>query len=137
MRPLLALIGAAIIGSITPLVAAPALAMVQGDITWFGKVKTGLWEIKDRRSGELVDKVCVRDTKQLLQLRHTGPLCQRKVLRQDDSHAYVYYQCGPKGHGYTNVILESSGLMQITSQGLYDNSPFQFSAEARRIGACS
>jgi len=117
--------------------ATPGIAMMQGTIPWLGNLETGLWEIKDRKTGDIVDKICIRDAKQLLQLRHSGPLCQREILRQDNSHAYVYYQCGAKGHGYTNIIMEGGGLMQITSQGLYDNSPFDFSAEARRIGKCS
>ena len=135
--PYLALLASFLIGLSVMSIAAPASALVLDDIPWLSNLKTGLWEVKDRRSGELVDKVCVRDPKQLLQLRHTGPLCRRDVLRQDATHAYVYYQCGAKGHGYTNIIMEGSNLMQITSQGLYENSPFQFSAEARHVGACS
>lgn len=117
--------------------SVPAMALVQGDIPWLSNLKTGLWEVKDRNSGEIVDKVCVRDPKQLLQLRHSGPLCPREILRQDASHAYVYYQCGAKGHGYTNINMEGNNLMQISSQGLYNNAPFQFTAEARRVGECS
>ncbi|MEO1043907.1 MAG: hypothetical protein AAFX04_00540 [Pseudomonadota bacterium] len=103
---------------------------------WLNSLEPGLWEIRDRSSGETVDRVCVRDVKQLLQLRHRGPLCQRKTLRESDDKGYIYYECGRKGHGYTSLKTENSHLAQISSQGLFNNAPFQFTVEARHVGSC-
>ena len=40
------------------------------------------------------------------------------------------------GYGRTNLRREISRLVQIESQGIVDGLPFQFAAEARRVGAC-
>ncbi|WOE75782.1 hypothetical protein [Alterisphingorhabdus coralli] len=105
---------------------------------WLSALKLGMWEIRDRSNGGSVDRVCVRDRKQLLQLRHRGPLCQREVLREKGDEGYVYYQCGgTKGHGYTSLKMENAGLAQISSQGLFNNAPFQFNVEARHVGSCN
>ncbi|MEM1133433.1 MAG: hypothetical protein AAGH53_10875 [Pseudomonadota bacterium] len=114
--------------------AAPVSA--QDAMPWLSSLKLGMWEIRDRANGEKVDRVCVRDRKQLLQLRHRGPLCKREVLREKGDEGYIYYQCGNKGHGYTSLKMENSGLAQINSQGLFNNAPFQFSVEARHVGSC-
>lgn len=113
--------------------AAPLMA--QG-MPWLDSLRLGLWEIRDRSSGDSVDRICVRDRKQLLQLRHPGPLCQPKLLREQGDEGYVYYECGRKGHGYTSLKIENSGLAQISSQGLFNNAPFQFNVEARYVGSC-
>lgn len=116
-------------------VSVPLLA--QTDMPWLASLKLGLWQITDRSSGKVVDKICVRDRNQLLQLRHSGPLCKRKLLRADGDEGYVYYDCGSdKGHGYTTLKTENSGLAQISSQGLFNNAPFLFNVEARYIGSC-
>lgn len=125
------LLGAALLGF-----ASPAVAVLAANVAWLDQVETGLWEIRDRNTRELVDKVCVRDPKQLVQLRHGASLCPREVLRQDNNHAFINYKCGSRGHGYTTLTLEGSNLMQINSQGLFENAPFNFSAEARRVGKC-
>ena len=48
----------------------------------------------------------------------------------------VQYSCPGDGYGRTNIRRESGSLVQIESQGIADGRPFQFTAEARRTGAC-
>ncbi len=41
------------------------------------------------------------------------------------------------GSGRTTIRVETPRLVQIETQGIADQSPFAFSAEARRIGTCT
>jgi hypothetical protein len=49
----------------------------------------------------------------------------------------VQYTCRGKGYGRTHIRRETGRLVQIDSQGIAGGLPFEFSAEARRVGDCS
>ncbi len=114
-------------------VAAPAqtpgLELLNG-------LKKGAWILKPRGSTEDGQSVCLGDPKLLLQIQHGSASCSRYVIEDGPRTARVSYKCGGLGHGVTTIRKESSGLVQIQSQGIENNAPFSFSVEGRHAGAC-
>lgn len=108
---------------------APELAML-------GKLQPGLWNLKERGSADIDDKLCVRDLRKLLQLRHRDLQCSRFVVSDEPDEVTVTYRCPGGGSGRTTIKYEGRGLIQIDSQGIAQNSPFSFAMEGRYAGAC-
>lgn len=109
---------------------APELAMMD-------KLQPGLWNLKERGSSDAADKVCLRDSKKLLQLRHRDAQCSRYVVSDEPDEVTVTYRCPGGGSGRTTIKYEGRGLVQINSQGIAQNSPFAFAVEGRFAGACA
>jgi len=63
--------------------------------------------------------------------------CDRLVVEDGPSEVTVQYTCRGQGYGRTSIRRETSRLVQIQSQGIRNGLPFEFSAEARRVGDCS
>jgi len=110
----------------TPEVSPPlsALAMLQ----------PGLWQLKTE--GEALRKVCIADPYALIQLRHRANACGRLVIANEKSTATIHYSCPGAGWGRTTIRAETPRLARIDTQGIADNEPFAFTAEARRLGPC-
>ena len=106
----------------------PALAMLDG-------LDKGQWELR-YRDGSTPRRICVRNGRQFLQLRHQQPGCSRAVVEDGPGNVTVQYTCRGDGYGRTTVRRETSSLVQVESQGIADGLPFQFGAEARRVGSC-
>jgi len=49
----------------------------------------------------------------------------------------VQYTCKGRGYGRTQIRKESGQLAQIDSRGIANGLPFEFTAEARRVGDCA
>jgi hypothetical protein len=112
-----------------PLVAqAPELAMLDG-------LSKGAWNLRIRDEGSQ-RQICLRTGRELIQLRHRGPDCSRFIVRDGADEVVVQYTCRGNGYGRTSIRRESNSLVQIQSQGIEGGTPFSFSAEARRTGAC-
>ncbi len=114
-------------------VAAPAQAP---ELVLLDGLKKGAWVLKSRGSTEEGERVCLGDPKLLLQIKHSGASCSRYVIEDSPQNLRVSYKCGGLGHGVTTIRGESSGLVQIQSQGIENNAPFSFSVEARHVGSC-
>ena len=116
-------------GLITPAIAqAPSLAMLSG-------LDDGQWEVRFR-DGAPARRLCVRTGLELIQLQHAQSGCSRFVVEDGASVVTVQYTCRGNGYGRTSVRRETTSLVQIDSQGIASGLPFQFSAEARKVGAC-
>lgn len=121
------------VAALTMLVAP---AMAQGpDLAMLDRLDPGQWELRFRPGDKKV-KICVRDGRQLIQLRHPQQSCSRFVVEDEADRVTVQYTCRGHGYGRTHIWRENSRLAQIESQGIVDERPFQFSAEARRLGNC-
>lgn len=99
-------------------------------------LKKGAWILKPRGSAGDGQRVCLGDPKLLLQIQHGSASCSRYVIEDNPQNLRVSYKCGRLGHGVTSIRKESSGLVQIQSQGIENNAPFSFSVEGRHDGAC-
>lgn len=106
----------------------PALAALDA-------LSPGAWNIR-YRPDNTTQRICLRDGRQFIQLRHTANGCTRFVIEDTPDRVTVQYTCTGHGYGRTHIRRESRGLVQINSQGIVDGLPFQFSAEARRVGPC-
>jgi len=122
-------LGAAAVLAATPVAAqAPELAML-------GTLTKGEWSLRHRADGSQ-QRICLRDGREFIQIRHREPGCSRFVVRDQANEVVVQYTCRGNGYGRTSIRREGSGLVQIQSQGIIDGAPFSINAEARHVGSC-
>mgnify|MGYP000022181058 CR=1 FL=1 len=107
----------------------PTLAM-------FDQIEPGRWEIRPRDGSSRPYPLCLNQGRRLIQLRHDGLNCDRLVIDDRADQVTVQYTCRGRGYGRTTVRRETARLVQIETQGIADGLPFDFAAEARRIGDC-
>lgn len=100
-----------------------------------GQLQPGLWQL--RVVGEPNRTICVADPHALMQIQHgAAAACTRLVIANEKASATVHYSCPGAGWGRTTLRVETPRAARIETQGIADNAPFAFTAEARRIGAC-
>ena len=116
------------------LVAFP-LAGHAAELGMLDSLTKGEWNLRIRDDGS-EQRICVRDGRELIQLRHKQPGCSRFVARDDANEVVVQYTCRGNGYGRTSIRREANGLVQIESQGIIDGAPFSISGEARHSGSC-
>ena len=107
---------------------APELAMLDG-------LAKGAWSLRIR-DDDSQQRICVRDGREFIQLRHRQPGCSQFVVQDGADEVVVQYTCRGNGYGRTSIRREGNGLVQIRSQGIEGGTPFAFSAEARQNGSC-
>ena len=107
------------------------------DLTALRKIELGLWDVraKDARDGGRT--MCISDPAVLTQLAHAGLSCSRFVISSTADDVVVHYSCPAMGSGQTEIRIETPRLVQIETQGMLRQTPFQMRYEARRIGDCS
>lgn len=106
-----------------------SLAMLDG-------LDAGRWELRLRNNGHETERLCVSNGRRFIQLRHPDAACDRFVVSDGPQAVTVQYTCRGKGYGRTEIRRETSRLVQIQSQGIVGGLPFDFTAEARRVGDC-
>ena len=101
------------------------------------KLQPGLWQLRVLGGGtQRPAPVCIGDPTVLAQLQHRNTPCSRLVVSQSDQGATVHYTCPAGGYGQTSLRVETPRLVQIDTQGIADNIPFAYRAEARLVGSC-
>jgi hypothetical protein len=115
-------------------VLAPAAAQAPG-LAMLGQLQRGQWELRFR-DGSPSRKLCLTSGRELIQLRHADRRCERLIVEDGASAVTVRYTCPGNGYGRTTIRRETSSLVQIDSRGIADGLPFEFLAEARRVGTC-
>jgi len=126
----LALAGAGVVLGL----AAPVLAQGNG-LAMLGSLAKGEWTIR-QRGGAPDRKICVKSGAELIQLMHRESGCSQFVVEDGAARVTVQYTCPGNGYGRTSIRRETSGLVQLESQGIESRTPFQLTAEARRTGTC-
>ena len=124
----MALIGLAAMGGGAAFAQGLQLAMLD-------RLEPGMWEVRSRDGGR-TERVCLDDGRRLIQLRHPNLACKQFVVEDESSSVTVHYTCSGQGSGRTHLRFESPKLVQIDSQGVAGHLPFDFTAEARRVGSC-
>ena len=124
----------ALLGLAALLVAIPfaAHAVELGMLDGLAK---GTWNLRIRDDGS-EQRICVRDGRELIQLRHKQAGCSRFVVRDEANEVVVQYTCRGNGYGRTSIRREGNGLVPVQSQGVIDGAPFSISGEARHGGSC-
>lgn len=115
--------------------AGPAMGAGQS-LAMLDQLSAGRWEIRYREAGVPAQKLCLANGQGLIQLRHPGPACDRFVIEGGPNQVVVQYTCKGRGYGRTEIRKESAQLVQIDSRGIANGLPFEFTAEARRVGDC-
>lgn len=127
LRPI-AIIGLAAGGMVSAAAQGPSLAMLD-------RLEPGQWQLRFR-DGSATQKICIRNGRDLIQLRHRNSKCSRYVIEDGRDEVTVQYTCRGSNYGRTSIRRETPSLAQIESQGIASGLPFQFTAEARRTGNC-
>lgn len=99
-------------------------------------VEPGRWQLKPYDGVGPARTICIAEAASLLQIQHPGASCSRFVIDNQPAIATVHYTCPGNGHGRTTIKVETSRLLDISSQGIAANAPFNMRYEARRIGGC-
>jgi hypothetical protein len=102
-------------------------------------LERGLWQLRavgSGASGAAANQLCLGDPRLLVQIQHGGTLCSQQLVEAGPSSVTVSYSCKGAGQGLTTIRKESGRLVQIKSQGIRNSSPFSFTVEGRRSGAC-
>ena len=123
---------ASIVVGVSASVIAFAPATAQSSLQMLSKLTPGQWEIRGRNGGS-ARSICGSE---LIQIRHRGAACNRFVVEDGANEVTVQYTCRGDGYGRTHIRRETATLAQIDGQGIAGGKPFQFAAEARRVGSC-
>jgi hypothetical protein len=110
-----------------------------GDLSLLESLERGLWQLRAVGGGASsapVSQLCVGNPSRLTQIQHGDSACDYYVVRSVPNSVTVSYSCKGQGQGLTTIRKESGKLIHIQSQGIRNNSPFSFSVEGRRSGAC-
>jgi len=111
------------------------LASHAAELGMLDTLTKGAWNLRIRDDGS-EQRICLRDGRELIQLRHKQPGCSRFVVQDGADEVVVQYTCRGNGYGRTSIRRESNGLVQVQSQGIIDGAPFSISGEARHSGSC-
>lgn len=115
-------------------IAVP-VAGQRGALGMLDQLEPGRWELRFR-DAPVVERLCVRNGRGLIQLRHPQEQCERFIVNDDVNDVTIQYTCRGRGYGRTHVRRVSGRLAQIETQGIAEGLPFNFAAEARRVGDC-
>ncbi len=125
---------ALLIGTFT--VALPSSVQAQNS-NILSSLKSGLWQFREKaRGNDIVDAICIGDVNKMIKIKNKNDRCTIKMLSQSGNSATYEYSCVGKGKGRTIIRKETSGLVQISSQGITDGQLFDFKLEARHAGSC-
>jgi hypothetical protein len=124
----------AVVATAMALLAVPLVAH-SAELGMLASLAKGEWTLRVRDDGSQ-QRICVRDGKELIQIRHKQSGCSRFVSTDEPEAVVVQYTCPGNGYGRTSIRREASGLVQIRTQGIHEGTPFSFQAEARHSGSC-
>lgn len=97
----------------------------------------GRWELRVREPNAPLQRLCLRDGRRLIQLRHAQHQCERFVVSDQPGDVTIQYTCPGRGYGRTHIHRQSDRIVQIESQGIAEGLPFNFVAEGRWVGECA
>src|SRR5687768_15573438 len=93
------------------LVVLPVAAFA-AELGMLDSLSKGGWNLRVRDDGSQ-QRICVRDGRELIQIRHKQPGCSRFVVTDNATEVVVQYTCRGNGYGRTSIRRESSTLVQI------------------------
>lgn len=119
------------------LATAPASTQERTRLNAVSALEPGLWALRDLDDLRASPRsICVADMQSLLQIEHRGSPCSRLVVDGDARSVTVHYTCPANGYGLTTIRVASPRSAKIETQGIKDNRPFLYRAEARRVRGC-
>jgi hypothetical protein len=130
---LLALTASQLLAAPAPVVSTSPAPSVMS-LAALKSLEPGLWQLEVK--GRAPRQMCVADTTALVQIEHEQPGCSRFVIANDPKVSTVHYSCQRAGWGRTTVRVETASSAVVETQGISSNAPFDYSVQARRLGAC-
>ena len=118
-------------------IVVPAAALAAAPPSALAQVAGGLWEISGVPGSKDPVRECVPDVTQLAQFEHRGHNCSRNVLSDKGSSTLISYKCGAAGFGQTTMDVLTPRSLQISTQGISDQLPFNYVLQAHRVGDCT
>ncbi len=115
----------------------PATALLAAQPSALASVAGGLWEISGAPGTHGPVRQCVGNVLALAQYEHRGRNCSRSVISDNESATKINYKCGAAGFGETEIEVITPRSLQISTQGISDQLPFNYVLQARRIGECT
>ena len=117
-------------------IAAPLVRAQVPSLRMLDRIDPGMWEVRVRDAAHTVRRMCLGTGRPLIQIKHPNTLCHSFVVQDESRFVTVHYTCPGAGYGRTQIRMENPQLAQVDSQGIADGFPFDFTAEARRVGVC-
>ena len=128
------------VGLICVAAGSGAMAFTQAkDTAFLESIQRGMWQLRALNGGSSnipASQICLGSPDYLVQMQHGSAGCEQYLVRSTPNSVTISYSCKGKGQGLTTVRKESARLLQIQSQGIRNNAPFSFVAEARFAGSC-
>lgn len=126
----------AVVGALLACGGSPAFGQ-RAALAMLDRIQPGTWELHARDASPATSRLCLGDTRRLIQIRHPDVACDRFVIEDLPERVTVQYTCHGRGYGRTTIRRENAQIVQIETQGIADGLPFEFAAEAKRIGNCA
>lgn len=98
--------------------------------------QSGMWEISGIPGTSGPVRQCVADTAVLARIEHRGRNCTQLMIEDNPTTAVIHYTCPRGGFGRSEMTLITPRSLRIHTQGISNNLPFNFVAQARRVGSC-
>ena len=130
------MIRGAILGLAAPIGVAAALIAASQPLALDG-TKPGLWELAGLPGASAPTRACITDVQALTRLEHRTRSCTSKVISDDGRSTVVEYSCGPAGFGHSKVEVITPRSLKISTQGISDALPFNYTLQAHRVGECA
>ena len=105
-------------------------------IAALAQVEPGQWQIKPFLGDGPARSLCISNAASFIQIEHGEASCSRFVVEDRPGVATVSYSCPGAGSGRTTIRVETTRLLDIQTQGIVNNAPFEVRYEARRTGPC-
>jgi hypothetical protein len=96
----------------------------------------GIWEISGVPGAAGPVRQCVADTALLARIEHRGQTCTQVMIEDRPTSTVIHYTCPRAGFGRSEITVITPRSLRIETQGISNNLPFNFVAQARRVGSC-
>ena len=118
------------------ILVVPVAAWAAAQPSALAQVAGGMWEIAGVPGVKQPVRECVADVAALAQFEHRGRNCSRNILSDKEGSTLISYKCGTAGFGQAKVEVLTPRSLQISTQGISDQLPFNYVLQAHRIGEC-
>ena len=124
-------------GVILIFVAASAAMIAAAPPSALANIAGGLWEITGSPGTKEPIRECVGDVAALAEFEHRASHCTRSVVNDRGMSTLISYKCGDSGFGQSTIEVITPRSLQISTQGISDQLPYNYVLQAHRVGDCT
>ena len=100
-------------------------------------VKAGMWELSGLPGTHAPAHVCIADVQQLTRYEHRARSCTGKVISDNGRSTVIEYTCDNDDFGSTKIDVITPRTIKVSTQGISDSLPFNYTLNGHRIGECA